>query len=105
VDNNLGQVLGLLDELKLTDNTIVFFTGDNGGQDRFSSKAHPRGYFGPNVNPRSGEEFRGGKGNLYEGGLRIPFLVRWPNKIEAGRVSDLLCNQCDVLPTLVELCG
>ena len=105
VDNNVAQVLELLEELQLTDNTIVFFTGDNGGQDRFSSKQHPRGYFGPNVNPRTGVEFRGGKGNLYEGGLRIPFLVRWPGKIAAGRVSDLLCSQCDVLPTLAELCG
>lgn len=105
VDNNLAQVLSLLEELKLSDNTIVFFTGDNGGQDRFADKQFPRGYFGPNVNPRTGVEFRGGKGNLYEGGLRIPFLVRWPGKIEAGRVSELLCNQCDVLPTLGELCG
>lgn len=105
VDNNVAQILSLLDELKLSENTIVFFTGDNGGQDRFADKQFPRGYFGPNVDPRSGVEFRGGKGNLYEGGLRIPFLVRWPGKIVAGRVSDLLCSQYDVMPTLAELCG
>lgn len=105
VDRNLGQVLNLLRELKLEENTIVFFTGDNGGQDRFASKEHPRGYFGPNVNPKTGVEFRGGKGNLYEGGLRIPFLVRWPGKIEPGRVSHLLCYQPDILPTLAELTG
>jgi len=105
VDRNVGQVLDLLRELELESNTIVFFTGDNGGQDRFRSKKYPRGYFGPNVDPKTGVEFRGGKGNLYEGGLRIPFIVRWPKKIEAGRVSDLLCYQPDVLPTLAELTG
>jgi hypothetical protein len=105
VDRNVGQVLDLLQDLDLEDNTIVFFTGDNGGQDRFRSKEHPRGYFGPNVDPKTGVEFRGGKGNLYEGGLRIPFIVRWPEKIEPGRVSDLLFYQPDVMPTLAELTG
>jgi|GEM_PF-62880 arylsulfatase A-like enzyme/trehalose utilization protein len=105
VDGNLQRVIDLLKELSLEENTIVFFTGDNGGQDRFRSKEHPRGFYGPNVNPKTGVQFRGGKGNLYEGGLRIPFLVRWPGKIKPGRVSDLLCNQVDVLPTLVELAG
>jgi len=105
VDRNVREVLDLLRQLELEENTIVFFTGDNGGQDRFRSPEHPRGYFGPNVNPRTGVEFRGGKGNLYEGGLRIPFIVRWPGRIEAGRVSDLLFYQPDVLPTLAELTG
>ncbi|MCA9079264.1 MAG: sulfatase-like hydrolase/transferase [Planctomycetaceae bacterium] len=105
VDRNLGQVLDLLRELELEDRTLVFFTGDNGGQDRFKSAMHPRGYFGPNVNPHTGVEFRGGKGNLYEGGLRIPFLARWPGHVPAGKVSDLLFYQPDVLPTLAELAG
>ena len=105
VDRNLGQVIELLKELSLEENTIVFFTGDNGGQDRFRSQEHPRGFFGPNVNPKTGVAFRGGKGNLYEGGLRIPFIVRWPGKIKPGRVSNLLCSQIDILPTLAELAG
>ena len=103
VDNNLGTVLDLLKELKLEDNTIVFFTCDNGGQDRFASKEHPRGFFGPNVNPKTGVEFRGGKGNLYEGGLRIPFVVRWPERIKAGQESDLVFYQPDMMATLAEL--
>ena len=103
VDQNVGEVLGLLKELKLEDNTIVFFTGDNGGQDRFKSKEHPRGFFGPNVDPKTGVEFRGGKGNLYEGGLRIPFIARWPGKIQPRQVSDLLFCQVDVFPTLAKL--
>ena len=57
------------------------------------------------MNARTGVEFRGGKGNLYEGGLRIPYLVRWPGKIEANTVSDLLFSQVDVFPTLAELSG
>lgn len=105
VDRNLGEVLDLLQELSLEENTIVFFTGDNGGQDRFKTKEHPRGYFGPNVHPETGVEFRAGKGSLYEGGLKIPFAVRWPGKIEAGRTSDLLFAQYDIMPTLAELTG
>ena len=103
VDNNVKSILSLLKELDLEKNTIVFFTGDNGGQDRFKSQQYPRGFFGPNVNPRTGVEFRGGKGNLYEGGLRIPFIVRWPGQIKPGRVSDLIFYQPDILPTLAEL--
>ena len=105
VDYNVGQVLDLLRELKLEKDTIVFFTGDNGGQDRFRSQKKPRGFFGPNVNPKTGEEFRGGKGNLFEGGLRIPYLVRWPGKIKSGQVDDLIFYQPDVLPTLADLTG
>jgi len=105
VDNNLKRVLALLKELQLEDNTIVFFLGDNGGQDRFRSQTHPRGFYGPNVNPANGVEFRGGKNNLYEGGLRIPFIVRWPGRIQPGQVSKLLCCQTDILPTLSELAG
>ena len=103
VDRNVGQVLALLRELELEKNTIVFFTGDNGGQDRFRSADHPRGFFGPNVNPKTGVAFRGGKGNLYEGGLRIPYIVRWPERIAPGQVSDHLCYHPDVFPTLAEL--
>jgi arylsulfatase A-like enzyme len=105
VDRNVGQVLDLLKELSLEENTIVFFAGDNGGQDRFRTKDKPRGFFGPNVHPKTGVEFRGGKGQLYEGGLRIPSIVRWPGKIEPGRVSDLAWYQPDILPTLAELTG
>ena len=103
VDRELGNVLDLLRELGLEENTIVFFTGDNGGQDRFKSKEHPRGFFGPNVNPETGVEFRGGKGNLYEGGLKIPFLVRWPGIVAANTVRDLVFYQPDLMATIAEL--
>ena len=103
VDREVGNVLDLLHELGLEDNTIVFFTGDNGGQDRFKSKEHPRGFFGPNVNPETGVEFRGGKGNLYEGGLKIPFLVRWPGVVAANTVRDLVFYQPDIMATIADL--
>ena len=103
VDYNVGQVLDLLKDLGLEKDTIVFFTGDNGGQDRFRSKDHPRGFFGPNVNPKSGVEYRGGKGNLFEGGLKIPFIARWPGKIKPGITSDFVFYQPDVFPTLAEI--
>jgi len=105
VDNDVGRVLDLLKELGLEKNTIVFFTGDNGGQDRFKSADHPRGFFGPNVHPKTGVEYRAGKGSLYDGGLIIPYIVRWPGKIKAGKVSDHVFYHPDVFPTLTELTG
>ena len=103
IDNDLKRVLDLLKELSLDENTIVLFTGDNGGQDRFIDDKHPRGFFSPNVNPKTGVEFRGQKRSLYEGALRIPFLVRWPEKIKAGQVSDHLFYQVDMMATFAEL--
>jgi arylsulfatase A-like enzyme len=105
VDRNVGEVLGLLKELGLDRDTIVFFCGDNGGMDYFRDEDHPRGFHGPNVNPKTGVTFRGQKGNLYEGGLRIPMIVRWPGRIAPGRVSDFLWYFPDVLPTVAELAG
>ena len=105
VDRDVGEILDLLEELKLADNTIVFFAGDNGGHDRFRTKERPRGFFGPNVHPRTGVGFRAGKGSLYEGGLRIPSIARWPGKIAGGSESDLVWYQPDVFPTLCELVG
>ncbi|MDA0348379.1 MAG: arylsulfatase [Verrucomicrobia bacterium] len=105
VDNNLGSILALLEELNLAENTIVFFTGDNGGQERFKNNEHPHGFFAPNVNPKTGVVFRGSKGNLYEGGLKIPYLVQWSGKIEPARVSDFVFTQYDVMATLADLTG
>jgi arylsulfatase A-like enzyme len=105
VDRQVGEVLDLLKELKLDENTIVFFCGDNGGNNYFKTAKHPRGLHSANKHPQTGVEFRGGKGNLYEGGLRIPMAIRWPGKIKPGRVSDHLWYFPDVMPTLAELTG
>ena len=103
VDRQVGELTSLLKELELYENTIFFFCGDNGGNDYFKGKKYPRGFHGANKHPKTGVEFRGKKGNLYEGGLRIPMIVRWPGKIKPGRVSDLLWYFPDVMPTLAEL--
>jgi arylsulfatase A-like enzyme len=105
VDRQVGEVLDLLKQLKLDENTIVFFSGDNGGADYFPEAAHPRGFHSANKNPKTGVEFRGNKGTLYEGGVRVPFAVRWPGRVAAGRVSDYLGYFPDVLPTIAELTG
>jgi arylsulfatase A-like enzyme len=105
VDRNLGEVLALLKEFGLDEDTLVFFCGDNGGADYFPDKEHPKGFHGANVDPHTGKVFRGHKGNLYEGGLRLPMIARWPGRIQAGRVSDLLWYFPDVLPTVAELAG
>jgi len=105
VDRELGEIRDLLKELGIAEKTFILFTGDNGGHEYFADKDHPRGFFAPNVNPKTGVEFRGGKGNLYEGGLRIPAIAHWPGRIAAGRVSTHLGYFPDLLPTFAELAG
>jgi arylsulfatase A-like enzyme len=105
LDRQVGEILALLKELGLDENTLVFFSGDNGGANYFASKEFPRGIHGANKHPKTGVEYRGSKGNLYEGGLRIPFLARWPGKIAPGRVSEHLGYFPDILPTVAEVTG
>jgi len=105
VDRQVGQIRDLLAELKIDDNTIVIVAGDNGGNSYFKNDSHPHGFFGPNVDPKTGKVFRGQKGLLYEGGLRIPFIALWPRKISAGAVSDHLGYFPDIMPTFAEIAG
>lgn len=105
VDRQLGELMKVLKELELDEKTLIFLCGDNGGQAYFQTDERPHGFFGPNLNPATGERFRAGKGSLYEGGLKVPYLVRWPGKIAAGSVSDHLFYYPDVMPTLAEATG
>ena len=105
LDRHVGEIFALLKELGLDERTLVMFSGDNGGNDYFVTPEHPRGVHGANKDPKTGIEFRGRKGQLYEGGLRIPVLARWPGRIAPGRVSDLLWYFPDVLPTIAEVAG
>jgi len=105
IDRQAGEILALLKELGIDKNTLVLFSGDNGGADYFKSKEYPRGLHQANVHPESGVAYRGKKGELYEGGLRIPFIARWPGQIAPGRVSDHLGYFPDIMPTFAEVAG
>lgn len=105
VDREVGEIMALLKELNLDDDTIVFFSGDNGGNRYFVDKEHPDGLFAPHTDPKTGVCWRGGKTNLYEGGLRTCFVARWPGKIKAGAVTAHLGHFSDFLPTAAELAG
>ena len=74
-------------------------------QEYFKNENHPHGFLAPNLNPKTGASFRGGKGDFYEGGIRVPFIVRWPGKIKPGSVSDHLGYFPDVMPTIAEIVG
>jgi len=93
IDGHVGKILDLLRELNLEQNTIVFFTSDNG-----SAKGW-QGLF------NSCGPLRDKKGSVYEGGIRCPMIVRWPGKIDAGKTSDAVWYFADVLPTLAEAAG
>ncbi len=106
MDRQVGEVLALLKELNIQSNTLVFLSGDNGGDDRFADKTHPRGLFSGNKDPNGGPlNFRGGKGNPYEGSFRVPFAASWPGKITPGRTTDFLGYFPDILPTMAEAAG
>jgi arylsulfatase A-like enzyme len=105
VDRNVGEIVDLLKELGVLDNTYVFVSGDNGGALYFKDKKHPNGFHGPNVDPKTGSVFRGEKGTLYEGGLRVFFAAYAPGRIPPGGVSEHLSYFPDVLPTIAELAG
>lgn len=89
LDHHVGQVMDALDELGLAEDTLFVFTADNGGHPEFAAN-------GP---------LRGSKWNLYEGGIRVPFIVRWPGKVKAGSVSDEPVIGTDLFPTFVEVAG
>ena len=96
VDNEVGAVLAKLKGLGLDENTIVFFTSDNGPHEE---GGHHVAFF------QSNDGLTGKKRDLTEGGLREPFLARWPGKIKAGSVSDHVSGFQDFLPTAAELAG
>jgi arylsulfatase A-like enzyme len=94
LDGYIGQLLEQLQKLGMTNNTVIFFTSDtgpqmNGGVDlKFFRSAGP---------------FRGGRGDLYDGGLRVPMIAHWPGKIPAGQVSDFTWAAWDFLPTATDI--
>jgi arylsulfatase A-like enzyme len=96
IDRYVGEVLAKLDQLGLTENTIVIFTSDNG--------AHQEGGADPVFFDSNGP-FRGYKRDLYEGGVHVPLIVKWPGKVKPGSTSDHPSAFWDWLPTFAEITG
>jgi len=96
IDDNVGRVLDKLDELNIAADTLVIFSSDHGP-------------CGGARDPKQGNRWNGGlrshKGTPYDGGLRVPFLIRWPGVFEAGKDIDRIAGPIDVMPTLANLCG
>ncbi len=96
LDHYVGEIVQTLEELGIAEHTLILFTSDNG--------PHEEGGANPGFFNSSGG-LRGVKRDLYEGGIRVPFIVSWPGTIEQGRTSDHVSAFWDVLPTLGELAG
>ena len=96
MDAGIGQLLALLKKLKIDDNTLVMFSSDNGHHDE---GGHNTDLFDPNG------PLRGMKRDLYEGGIRVPFIARWPGTITAGKNSAHSSGFQDIFPTLCDLAG
>lgn len=97
LDESAGRVLTVLEELDLAKNTLVIFTSDNGGV----GGKRREGIQGKDITDNT--PLRGGKGMLYEGGVRVPYIFRWPGRIPPGSRSDVPINSVDLYPTLLEL--
>jgi len=89
MDENVGRIITVLDSLKLSENTLLIFTSDNGGVVQTSSQ-YPLSY---------------GKGSYYEGGIRVPLIVSWPGKIKSSSKSDVPVSNIDFYPSLLEAAG
>lgn len=94
LDAYIGEVMNALEAKGIADNTLVFFTSDNG--------PHEEGGADP-IQIRASGPYRGGKRDLYDGGIHVPMIAHWPAKIQGGRVDDTPLAFADVLPTLADL--
>jgi arylsulfatase A-like enzyme len=99
VDESVGRVLAKLEELGLDDDTLVIFSSDNGGVGGYKSVGLDKNGITDNA------PLKGGKGTLYEGGIRVPYIFRWPGRIKPGRTSETPIISVDLYPTLLELAG
>ncbi len=104
LDVSVGRILETLEYMNLMENTIVIFTSDNGGEIPANKPNAPENQaikYGLKING----ELRGDKHTIWEGGTRVPFMVSWPGKIDAGSVSDDMINLIDIFATLSEITG
>ncbi|MBT3482326.1 MAG: arylsulfatase [Opitutales bacterium] len=93
LDRDIGALFKLLKDLKIDENTIVFFCSDNGAAERWEGRFDSSG------------ALQGRKRDMYEGGLRTPMIVRWPGKVAAGKTNDTAWYFADALPTFADLAG
>jgi arylsulfatase A-like enzyme len=96
-DQSVGRILAKLDELKLADKTLVIFTSDNGG---LSTSGQPTP-----LPATSNAPLRMGKGYLYEGGIRVALIARFPGRVEPATTCDVPASTIDLAPTIAEICG
>jgi len=94
MDRSVGRIMSLLKELQLEDNTLIIFTSDNGAT---FNGGYDREFF------RGNGQLKGFKTNMYEGGIRVPLVAKWPGKIKAGSVSHHISAIWDMLPTFTEI--
>ncbi|MBL9188496.1 MAG: sulfatase [Opitutaceae bacterium] len=99
VDESVGRIMALLDELKIADNTVLIFSSDNGGMGGYVREGVKKD--GSDVTDNA--PLRSGKGSLYEGGTRVPLIVRWPGRIAPGSTNDTPAIHVDVYPTFAAL--
>ena len=97
MDYNIGKLVDLIDELKVSNNTLVVFVSDNGG-------CTMEGNFGGRY-PGNNGPYRGSKATTYQGGLNVPFLINWKGRVQQGMVSDDQVMHCDVFATLLDAAG
>jgi len=89
VDESVGRIVSVLEEADIADRTVIIFTSDNGGLSQFTNNA----------------PLRAGKGYPYEGGIRVPLIIRWPGVVKAGTISHEPITSVDYLPTICEIAG
>lgn len=104
LDENVGRVLAKLRETKLEENTLVFFFSDNGGPTG-KARTQPDADFEYGQNTSKNNPCRGVKGNLLEGGIRIPFMAQWKGRLPAGKTYDQPVISLDILPTALAVAG
>lgn len=104
-DESLGRILDKLDELKLTENTILIFLSDNGGIVHTIIPGPDGQKYGHGLTPTNNEPLRGGKAMLYEGGVRVPLMVSWPGVVKPGTTSQDIVHAYDLYPTILEALG
>lgn len=106
LDEGIGKILEALEETGQRENTVILFLSDNGGQKSWQSKEQYRGKYADKPHLVLGNNYplRGWKGDLYEGGIRVPGIINWPGSLPAGKIS-MPIHMTDWLPSLLELAG